>query len=447
MYKKNKTNDSSSLYIQVRGFVLLIGITTFAFFNFGPFFRRERLPFFTFSMGEFATVVNRFNYDSRRKQLPAPFSKDLVLFVVYASELLEAENRIPAHMRMRGGGSNTLINPYEMFLPSASKARVEREFPKPLHASGGSKISTRVPRRNSLNRSISVDHSSNQSGLLLKRNTSPFSVSDLQDYVLEGRSDSIVARALKAAPQTRDSRGFKTKHLQSMQEITSESVILNKTEKMELLEEMAANLIPLSGKRDKLKEASTRVWTTSADKDELEKLQEEITEVEEEIRLEKEQIEYYSKNALHPDYIAVATPREPIDETHGYTAVSATVYNPNFLLEEDKECVHNDLTSYIAEEIAQLKKQKLQKNTRRNKNELSQFSQIVAKAFYSGCDVNKARTKFAKPVENEGEKEITYDKKRAECKDPRYKDNDIKSRFNLVDACFLAKVELKIIDW
>ena len=348
---------------------------------------------------------------------------------------------------LRGGGGPSLGNPTSNYMPSTSKlntsltSKTSKPLPKPLQKSLGYEKRTQVSRLASLtspgsiskigtgNLSTTVDHSLNQRSLALisrELDSSRFidvgaSSGNRNDHI----RDTIIGEALKATHQDRDFKGHKARNLENVQAVNKDSIIINKNIKMKLLKQMDKEILNLSDKRNKLKSELTKVWMTSADMDKLEELEKTINQVEDVIRLETNQKDYYSKNGLNPDFSTIATPREPEDtKRDGRIAVSLQAYDEENLSREERKLIPNGFTSYNYNYI---KGEKTKKNNTRKREE---FLQIAGKALYSACDLNQMRTKFANPLGEGAQRKITWEKRRAEC--PNYKEDDTKSRSNRV---------------
>lgn len=418
---------------------VLIGFAALSsVFKSGPVLAQERL---LSPMNETSASVSHISESNGLgKVLKSPHFAQLLRqgLVLKGSELLAAEE-VPLRA-LRGAGPIQFMGDGDLFhdftaFDTKTRTPPLRALPKQqgLHHSSAFQDLPKTARRDSLKLNAST---LNKSALPSKIDTLLFTK---VWHPVEGRGDSLVTEALKPTHQDNDFKGYKAKNLRSIQKITWDSVILNKTDKIKALRAMNKIIIELSDELDKLKKESKEVWATSADMDKLEKLDRDINKLEEVIRLERNQKEYHSLNTLNLNYTTVANPRAPSNpERDGSRAVSFQGYDRKKLSEEEKKLVPNGLTSFFDDYI---KKEQDEKNTPRKEE---QFTEIAGKTLQFCIDANNTRIRFAKIVYDGAVKKISWDKRRAPCEYPWYKNDLYKSRLNLVDKYLLNQAKSKL---
>ena len=417
---------------------LFLFISVVAVLRCGLLSRREALS--PHSTVQYVTVVNKSDYDSPRKQLPAQVKKG---FVLKASALLEAEQ--PIQPRLFGGGNDALINPNEMFLPSVPRTRAVRSLPNTgtLRASRNSQSSLNASRRTPLPSSVSAlrGRTDNPSFLSLNR----IDPSDL----INGKVSNIFVRrpgelgdrdrlletdALKAIEgHTPNNR----KNLDNIQEIKGKSVVIKETEKAEARQEMDNLVNKLLNEHKEAEVILKKLKEEKSTREEIKEKEEQLRELELEISLEIEQRDYHFEETLNEDYTLVMLPRTPKDRAHGEIALSLQVYNQQKLSKKQKEIIGHNLDSYFDEYI---EGKQLNNNPPGKKQECLE---IAAKALLGGFDVNVIRIKMATTVDGASERKITWIKSKTPCEDKKYSKDEFKGKPHKVDLISL-KLSQKI---
>ena len=337
---------------------------------------------------------------------------DSVALVLSASELEidRADEEYFLARRGRGGGvvggvGNFLGNSSYLYSVSNPKQRTKpwKEFPKGLHTLHGSESRTKTKtfRRDSLK--SSVDHSSNQSSLSFNRIYSLDFIHGNDSDVFVGRPGPIgdrdtllVTDALSPVGDSADYRGYDYKNLLTTQELIWKSTILTEADKREGRKGIDDILNLLYDDWHELNELKKSKNART------EYLDIERKKLEKKIQFEEEQRDYHFDKTLNPDKVVSMIRREPIDRSHGTTTLNFQIYNPNFLSEEDKLIVGNNLSQYLDDFTKGIE---TKTNLPSKEDECSKIRDKVLEDCFDG---NAARTKTATVVDDGFERRIWW---------------------------------------
>ena len=348
--------------------------------------------------------------------------------------------------RGRGGGvvggvgyvGNFLGNSTYLYSVSNPKQRTTpwKALPKGLHTLHGSESRTKTFRRDSLKNS--VDHSSNQSSLSFNRIYSLDLIhgNDSDIFVVRpgplGDKDSLlVTDALSPGGDSADYRGYDYQNILTTQELKWESTILTEADKREGRKGIDDILNSLYDDWDELNELKESKNART------EYLDIEIKKLEKKIQFEEEQRDYHFDKTLNPDKVVSMIRREPTDWSHGTTTLNFQIYNPNFLSEEDKLIVGNNLSQYLDDFTKGIE---TKTNLPSKEDECSKIRDKVLEDCFDG---NAARTKTATVVDDGFERRIWWLRREIPCKDRRYKDDLVKSQPTDVDVYLVEALKSK----
>lgn len=338
-------------------------------------------------------------------------------------------------LRLRGGNSfgdptcvSSVLNTHPIRVPLQAR-------PKSVYASTSSESRPKVMRRDSLHRSTTVDHPSNQSSLSLNRKSSSDLINTNVSDTFLGRTGHLTDQGLVVADAYR--RGTEghtpnnTQNLGRMQEITKYSDFVYENDKEEWRREIN-NAIKTKSYEFKKAEANLKkVEEENGTREQINAKREQVEELQENLKREIRWQRFIFNNILGRDKAVMRSWRNPLNKSHGDFAFTFQAFNQNKLIAKDKDIVNHNLPLYLWESLNQIKANTI---TPAKKVE---FERITSNALEFSFDFNEVRLKIAKPIR----KGITLLERDKPCK--LYKGDIFKSEPNAVSLSLWNSVRKK----